>query len=87
MGMDSNDHRELLNEIAELRREVRSTRRWVICGVILVAIPVVPLVLGLLSGLGEVGNMLKHLLGLAAFFLFAAFVVSQLFSRSSAKPE
>ena len=82
--MDSSEHKELLAEIASLRKEIRSTRRWAICAVVLVAILLTPAVLAFLAGLGDAGNVLLQILGAAAFFLVAAFVVAQ-FSKPAAK--
>jgi membrane protein implicated in regulation of membrane protease activity len=89
--MDTPEHRELLKLVAELRRETRSLRRWVIfiavCAAILLFIPQLASFAAATVGrmLNMLGETAAPVVAVPIIVVVAAVLVSH-FSRSASQP-
>ena len=87
--MNDQEHSELSHEIAELRREVQNTRRWVIfvaviCSVLFLFPGLRDGIAGFISRyLDLLGALMIPIAAILAVTILAAFVVSRLAPESS----
>ena len=83
--MDSDDQSPLLQELAALRKEVKSVRRWIIFASLCLAILVTPQTLDFIdkSGARGGGAAITQIVAVIVFFFVMAAVISHFSSKSS----